>query len=384
MSMRRLRMRAAQGMVSLCPPLRSRIVCYRQTRLLEDHGEARIDEVSEDFLLSPDEQAFLMESAGYRAWSSPTDPIERRTSLTTVTDVTLLGDTGAIVCEQDQVLLTKHGRLGPIHHNDFLGKPLTPVPKRGGPPALALIGCGSGYRNLYHFLVERLPQLYYAADRFGLFDGGELQVLVNENPTPFQRDCFAYLEKAHPNLTFCEVPPGERWQFDRLHVIDNWQNYGRAAMPPEATAFIRDLYLSAYGFTPNKPSRRIWVSRSDAKHRRLKNEEELHPILEKHGFEIFVPGAHGFEEQVRTFAEAQIVAGPHGAAFTHLIFVPDSTPLLEIFASDDLRNMYFLMAKSQGHPYQKLVGSKSGRRDHFTVSPAALDEALTESIAKLS
>ena len=59
--------------------------------------------------------------------------------------------------------------------------------------------------------------------------------------------------------------------------------------------------------------RRLFISRADATVRRLINEDEVYAALEPLGFELFVPGAHSFIEQVETFSNAECIVGPHGA-----------------------------------------------------------------------
>jgi capsular polysaccharide biosynthesis protein len=71
--------------------------------------------------------------------------------------------------------------------------------------------------------------------------------------------------------------------------------------------------------------------------------------LEPYGFERIVPGEHDFADQVRRFASAEMILGPHGAGLTNLAFAPDAT-LVELFGS--YRNAcFFALARGMGHGY---------------------------------
>ena len=69
------------------------------------------------------------------------------------------------------------------------------------------------------------------------------------------------------------------------------------------------------------------MSRGDKKHtRRVENEAELLAALEPLGFEAIDPGALSPAEQVRAFAEAECIVGPHGAGLTNLAFASAGAP----------------------------------------------------------
>ena len=109
------------------------------------------------------------------------------------------------------------------------------------------------------------------------------------------------------------------------------------------------IRTSVKGERSNEQAHRLYVSRADAPDRRVRNEAELVDTLEEYGFKRFVPGEHSFEEQVRRFANAEVILGPHGAGLTNLIFSPETT-LVELFG--EYRNAcFFALARGMGHDY---------------------------------
>jgi hypothetical protein len=103
------------------------------------------------------------------------------------------------------------------------------------------------------------------------------------------------------------------------------------------------------------PKRRLYVSRSDTTDRQVRNEDALLSTLDDYGFERIVPGEHSFKEQVRRFANAELILGPHGAGLTNMMF-SEQTMLIELFGS--YRNAcFFALARGMGHEYVSVTCS---------------------------
>jgi hypothetical protein len=66
----------------------------------------------------------------------------------------------------------------------------------------------------------------------------------------------------------------------------------------------------------------------------LTNEGELQAFLAARGFEILEPGNMPFAEQVRAFAEAEVIVGAHGSGFGNLIFARPGTVVIDLMPSD--------------------------------------------------
>jgi capsular polysaccharide biosynthesis protein len=113
-----------------------------------------------------------------------------------------------------------------------------------------------------------------------------------------------------------------------------------------------------------KVARRLYLARFDAPGRReLVNERELAEALQTRGFEIVVPGALTYAEQVRLLAEADIIIGPHGAGLTNIGFASPSARFVEIHPSDYGQPTFVHLALSRGqrtHCY--FVEATSGTR----------------------
>ena len=121
------------------------------------------------------------------------------------------------------------------------------------------------------------------------------------------------------------------------------------------------------------------MSRGDKKrrHRRVKNEAELVAALEPLGFEAVDPGVLAPAEQVRAFAEAEYIVGPHGARLTNLAFAAPGAAVIELFAHDYVNECFWALACTvEGLRYRYLVGDGSpvrSRRNRGVASDIKVD-----------
>jgi capsular polysaccharide biosynthesis protein len=70
---------------------------------------------------------------------------------------------------------------------------------------------------------------------------------------------------------------------------------------------------------------RIWISRENQDHWRVRNEEEVLATLGQYGFEKYKPEQMSINEQVQLWSQAEMVVSPVGAAATNMIFAEDVT-----------------------------------------------------------
>jgi hypothetical protein len=90
-------------------------------------------------------------------------------------------------------------------------------------------------------------------------------------------------------------------------------------------------------------SKRIFISRSKAKSRKIKNEDEVFGLFEKQGFVRYNLEDLSVLEQVALFAQAEMIAGEHGAGLTNIIFAqPGYTKIIEIFQAREDGTYWYL------------------------------------------
>jgi capsular polysaccharide biosynthesis protein len=101
---------------------------------------------------------------------------------------------------------------------------------------------------------------------------------------------------------------------------------------PSAVRWLGDEMRSrSTGAESHAPaSGRLFVGRAGASARRVRNRSALDPVLDRYGFEPIRPERHAVADQVRTFADADVVLGPHGAGLTNVLFADDAV-CVELF-----------------------------------------------------
>jgi len=132
------------------------------------------------------------------------------------------------------------------------------------------------------------------------------------------------------------------------------------------------------------PKRLIYASRQSARYRRLTNEAKLIDLLISRGFTVIDGEKTPFSDQVRLFASARCVVGPHGANLANIVFCSTNTPVLELF-SGVIQPHYLHLSKALGLNFVQIQGrpsnpadSMAGSNQDFVVDLATVSDTLDE------
>lgn len=191
---------------------------------------------------------------------------------------------------------------------------------------------GSGASNWYHWLIEILPAALLAEGLPNEFD--DFPFLVPEDSLKHLtfRDSLALFTKQRQVRA---LPPGRPIKVEKLIHIDGvvsgpmnliegkWPVVSDYSQNGDVLLRYRAAMLERLGVTEAKPHRRIFLARGHG--RRTYNQDELLEIAKGFGFEAVYPEQLSFREQAETFASAQIVMGPSGAAYANMLFCQKST-----------------------------------------------------------
>jgi hypothetical protein len=150
---------------------------------------------------------------------------------------------------------------------------------------------------------------------------------------------------------------------------------------PQAVILVRDALLKYFGQLDPPTGDKIFVSRRNASFKRLANEDELIPILERYKYNIILLENLTLQQQVGLFSKAKSVIGAHGAGLINILF-SDSSQLIEL--EDDFRAphlFYWFWAKILGHGYSSMTGIVKGKINNdydikFTINPDSFEKCL--------
>jgi capsular polysaccharide biosynthesis protein len=135
---------------------------------------------------------------------------------------------------------------------------------------------------------------------------------------------------------------------------------------PALMASLRDRFRGHFGVDAG--DRKIYISRAVAARRRVANEKDLLPLLQRHGFEIVQAEKLSFAEQVRMAGSAGILVGNHGAGLTNMTWMAAGSKVLELRAEGDSRNnCYYSLAAALGisYHYQLCAPARQGQTTHL-------------------
>ena len=237
-----------------------------------------------------------------------------------------------------------------------------------------------GARVYYHFLMDVLPRL-------GVIDQCE------EVETPDRWYVPAGLSFQHQLLDLLGIDVGRRIDSSELSHIraeclvvpglpgTNVQN------PPWVVDFLRDRLLPAG--VERIPGRNLFITRGDGRYNRsVRNEEQVLEALADRGFQRIDPGEMPVVDQIRAFAEADLIVSPHGSALTNIVFASAGACVVELFPKGHIVPDYWKLACGvPGVEYRYLAGvgaTDRCSRSRMLVSDVVVDiDALRATLEEL-
>jgi capsular polysaccharide biosynthesis protein len=141
--------------------------------------------------------------------------------------------------------------------------------------------------------------------------------------------------------------------------------------------WLRNKFLNNLPNLSKTTRRRIFISREDST-RKIVNEDELFKYLETLGFEKLVMTKLSPLEQIDAFRTAEIVVLPHGAAGTHLLFVPFDCKVIELHSLKWINNCYLSICNSLGINYRWIIDPESKASFDYKIDIEKLKSCLVD------
>lgn len=209
--------------------------------------------------------------------------------------------------------------------------------------------CGHHGVNYFHWMIEIMP-MFWAIDQCPEYDMMPL-IIGSEVPEKFLAVIQA-LDSQKREIIPIEY--GVRYTVHRL-VIPSQFSYSFSKrgivsqiVSPVGVKFLKEKLGIRESPGRRKPAKRLYIQRKDPHYRKLLNEHEILAIFERYGFEFFEPAQLSISEQIDLFSSAEILAGPHGAGWTNMIFAPSNARGLMLLGAKESR-LYSTIAQIIGH-----------------------------------
>jgi hypothetical protein len=202
-------------------------------------------------------------------------------------------------------------------------------------------------QSYYHLLTDHLPALY----TLGVlpWEGKERVKLLL--PAPMSDAERHFLPAMCPsNVEIVEVAADRSYRLERCYFVSHLAQRGCGYLP---RWYLDEFLRRVAPRRPRERKRRIYIARTGNAARRIVNETELIPRLERLGFEAFELEKLPVTQQIELFHDAEIVVAPHGAGLANLLFA-ENAKVLELFEGPLLRPHYYFVSKARGHAYTAL------------------------------
>ncbi len=141
-------------------------------------------------------------------------------------------------------------------------------------------------------------------------------------------------------------------------ISSRTSQFGSAPIHWENFAFSRNLFHNEILSNAGTAKRRLYVSRGDAKRRKVINEAEVVHLLKDYGFELVTMDGKTLQQQVELFSQAEAIVAPHGAALTNLLFVQPGATVIELIPYGYVNNCFYVLASYADADYFYLQGER--------------------------
>jgi capsular polysaccharide biosynthesis protein/Tfp pilus assembly protein PilF len=210
-----------------------------------------------------------------------------------------------------------------------------------------VIGTG-GSPNHFHWLVDFLSRLVVLeAFTKALPELATMPLLLGAHATQVVRELLPLLGFGAGGITIAEAGAAVEAPELLVPAMAARDRHGTAAF---AALLRQRLAGTMAGLDPGP--RRIYVSRSGAGARRVRNEADVEAMLAAEGFAIARLDNLPAVEQVRLFAAAETIVGPHGAGLANIVFAPAGCRVIELNYESDFSNLYRGLSLRLGHGYR--------------------------------
>lgn len=252
----------------------------------------------------------------------------------------VIGSDGIIYCLETRRAVAEALRswVTPIKQHPALGAPRYPAAIRLPGLTLSLLTLsGDGF---YHHLLESIPRLSLLRRWLELAD----HVLSVGSPDSLQARWLAYAGVPVEKIV---------WMEGLCHVACDQLLFTDYPMRDQVpSAWIVQAIRSSFPLPNPKLTtfgRRVWISRGDASSRILSWENDLLALLPD--FSRVELAKLTPAQQISLAAEAEVIAGPHGAGLAHVLFGKPGGRVIELFPPTHLQPTYSRLAGLAGLRY---------------------------------
>lgn len=234
--------------------------------------------------------------------------------------------------------------------------------------------------EFFHWFADYLPRLQYV-ETYEAKTGVQPNILLPTEPPEWLLESLDLLGIPSDRMVRWH---GGRKNVDKL-IVPSLPRHTETDAPEEGyihspkalrslSQELRNAVSASHGKSDS--STRLYVSRALQSNRTVENTSEISSVLSDFGFEIITPEKWTLQQQIKEFARADVIAGPHGAGLINSIYAAEPT-LIEFFGRR--RNpCYFAIASAMGMNYRCVTGEQVESKIHVPIDDlrGVLEETL--------
>jgi Glycosyltransferase 61 len=308
------------------------------------------------------------------------EPIQQIRQVYSVDGVVVTGWAGAMI--KDGLLLTlraKHNWVSSLRGHPHRMRTLSasrpyfnlmaPIPARG---------------HIFHWLYDSIIPLIAFLESGAA--GPDMGLIVNAKLSGIQARTIGFIKERYGITAIEPLAQSEALLVPRLHAVVADYSRPGGLESPLGLARLADLGRFVAGDAAlEETPKRIYVSRNDARLRRVLNEDALLPELKARGFERVTLAGMPVARQVVLFLNAEAVAGAHGAGLAHISWCKPGTKITEFFPTPEgasrrvknaTANFWFISVQRKLDYSCHFAGPVETRSDGFTIPRETLVQAL--------
>jgi capsular polysaccharide biosynthesis protein len=276
-------------------------------------------------------------------------------------DVQVLGNSGALVLN-GKVVVESVGEVSRLAKSDAFKEVSLMLPKSKRGLYTSVLHLPWADHNNYHWFFDCLPRLYLVLEHIQ----GPIKVIMRRDMASYQLDTLQFVLQEYPQAEVVYIGKHEKWKVEEFVLPSFVTNAQSGFLPPQIADWLRRKVWQGYGVQQSSRKRRLYISRAKAKTRRVLNDQDLLPLLDRYGFEVVRAEELSYQQQVQLFYEAEAVIAPHGAGLTNLLF-SEQCQVLEFHPANLIKTHYLLLCKALDFRYSAVVGATGDKLENYTV-----------------
>jgi hypothetical protein len=194
--------------------------------------------------------------------------------------------------------------------------------------------------NPWHIWIDVISK-FRLLEKRGVTDFSKFIYILSTPSAYFNK----VANEVFPDLKYYVMSKNDVWRFKHL-LVPSMSNHNDGVTTLHLAPWLRH-FKGLFGYKTLRPNRKIFISRENAKTRKLINADEL--LMAIKGWEIIKLEEMNIKDQFKTFAEATHVLATHGAGLVNLLWCNEGTKVIEIQDTKMLhKKVYPLLSHNLG------------------------------------